>query len=114
MPLLLVLLLLVLLLLVLLLLVLLLLVLLLLVLLLLVPLLLVLLLLVLRDGKSGSGELLSSFLNSCWMITRKFSVLMATLLYIVGSCARHSQLTEEMSILLRPTPREDSLVLTFL
>ena len=45
---------------------------------------------------------------------RKISVLMGTLLHVVGSCTCHSELTEEMEILLRPTPREDSSALTFL
>ena len=37
------------------------------------------------------------------------SVMMGTLLYVFGSRERHSELTEEMSIPLRPIPKEDSL-----
>ena len=31
------------------------------------------------------------------------------LLYVLGSCERHSQLTDEMYISLRPIPKEDIL-----
>ena len=45
---------------------------------------------------------------------RKTSVMMGTLLCPFSSCACDSELTEEMWIPLRPTPREDTSSLTFL
>ena len=42
-------------------------------------------------------------------ITGKFSVMIETLLYVLGSCERHPELTEEMHIPLRPIPQEDFL-----
>ena len=36
-------------------------------------------------------------------------VIIGTLLYVCGSCERHSELTEERHILLRPIPKVDSL-----
>ena len=52
--------------------------------------------------------------NSFLTITGKIPVLTETLVYVSGSCACYSELTEEMSILLRLTPREDSSSLTYL
>ena len=46
--------------------------------------------------------------NSFLTITGKFSVMRGTLLYVFGSCERHSELTEEMHIPLRPLPKEDT------
>ena len=46
--------------------------------------------------------------------SQKLSVMIGTLLYIFGSCGRHSELTEEMNISLRPTLKEDSSSLMFL
>ena len=40
----------------------------------------------------------------------KMSVMIETLVYVFGSCERHSQLTEEVYIFLRPTPREVCLL----
>ena len=40
---------------------------------------------------------------------QKFSVITGTLLKVFGSCERHSELTEEMYIPLRPIPKEDTL-----
>ena len=39
----------------------------------------------------------------------KVSVMMGTLLSVFGSCKRHFKLKEEMQILLRPIPKEDTL-----
>ena len=38
----------------------------------------------------------------------KFLVMIGTLLYVSGSCERHSELTEEMYMTLRLMPKEDS------
>ena len=35
--------------------------------------------------------------------------MIGTLLYVVRQCERHSELTEEMSIPLRPIPKEDGV-----
>ena len=40
--------------------------------------------------------------------------MIGTLLYVFGSCERHSELAEEMKILLRLIPKEDSSLLMFL
>ena len=40
--------------------------------------------------------------------------MLGTLFYVSGSCERHSELTEEMYIPLRPIPKEDFSSLTFL
>ena len=44
-------------------------------------------------------------------VTRKVSVMKGTVLesYVFGSCERHSKLTEEMLIPLRPIAKEDLL-----
>ena len=54
--------------------------------------------------------LLNSFLPS----TGIFPVVTGTLLCVSGSCERHSKLTKELHIPLRPIPKEDSSWLTFL
>ena len=40
---------------------------------------------------------------------REISVMTGTVLFVFGSCERHSELTEEMYIPLRPIPKEDAL-----
>ena len=40
---------------------------------------------------------------------RKISAMLGTLLYVFGSCERHSKLTEDVHIPLRPIPKEDNL-----
>ena len=60
---------------------------------------------------------MNSWVKLCELLyedNRKMLVLIGTLLHMFGSCACQSQLAEEMQILLRPTPREDSSALTFL
>ena len=47
------------------------------------------------------NEMIKSFPT----VTGKFSVMKVTRLYVFGSCERHSKLTEEMHIPLRPTPK---------
>ena len=44
----------------------------------------------------------------------KISVMIGSLLCVFGSCERHSKLTEEMYIPLRPIPKEDCSSLMFL
>ena len=39
----------------------------------------------------------------------KISVMIGTLLYLLGTCARHSKLAQEMYIALRSIPKEDTL-----
>ena len=39
---------------------------------------------------------------------RKISVMTGTLLYVFGSCERHSELTEEVYIPMRRIPKEDT------
>ena len=47
--------------------------------------------------------------NAFLTITGKFPVTIGTLLYVFGSCERHSKLTEQMHVPLRPIPKEDTL-----
>ena len=47
------------------------------------------------------NEMIKSFPTA----TGKFSVMKVTRLYVFGSCERHSKLTEEIHIPLRPTPK---------
>ena len=51
----------------------------------------------------------SLLLNTFLTITGTFLVTTGTLLYVVGSYERHSKLTEEMHIPLRPILKEDTL-----
>ena len=48
--------------------------------------------------------------NPFLMRTGKFSVMIGALLYVFGSRERHSNLTEEMHIPLRPLPRKTVFV----
>ena len=48
--------------------------------------------------------------NSFLTKTGKLPVMIGTLLYVFGSCERHSELTEEMCIPLRPIPKENTLL----
>ena len=60
---------------------------------------------VMLNTKCNDGHKVNSFL---WK-AGQFSVMIGTLLYVFGSCERHSNLTEEMGIPLRPIPKKDSL-----
>ena len=51
----------------------------------------------------------STVFNSFLAITRKFSVMIGTLLYVSGSYERHSKPTTEIYILLRPIAKRDIL-----
>ena len=53
-------------------------------------------------------------LDSFQATTGNFSVMVGTLLYLLDPCGRHSKLTEELYIPLRPIPKEDTLSLTLL
>ena len=52
--------------------------------------------------------------SSLLPITGQFSARTGTLLYVVGSRERHSELTQEKHVTLGPIPKEDSSSLTFL
>ena len=45
---------------------------------------------------------------------RKITVMIGTVLYVFGSCERHSNLTEEMYVPLRPISKKDFSSLMFL
>ena len=47
--------------------------------------------------------------NSFLTITIAFSVMKGVLLFVFGWCERHSEVTEEMCIPLRPVPKGDTL-----
>ena len=48
-------------------------------------------------GQRGGLSLPDDEFNLFLAVTRKFSVLMGTLLYLVGSCERHSEPTKEIA-----------------
>ena len=55
---------------------------------------------------------LQNLSSLCWLISdnnRKFSVLVGTLLYILGSCESHSKFIKELFIPFGPIPKENAL-----
>ena len=62
-----------------------------------------------KASAKSDGQVGDHHFNSFLMITRKFSDMTGTLLYVFGSHERHFEFTNEMYIPLRPIPMEDTL-----